>query len=100
MPKTEAANAGEPETSPFYLVWNERGRTPTVKQPSFKRAMAEASRLASENIGTFFVLAVVGTAALTNLEKTEFRFDPSGDPPEPNCPGCDLPADACDCVPF
>ena len=51
------------ETTPFFLVWNPEGRSPTVRHLSYSAAKTEAIRLASSMPGSrFFVLQVIGVA--------------------------------------
>lgn len=40
------------EESPFWMVWNPQGHSPTVKHPSALAAKAEAERLARTNPGS------------------------------------------------
>ena len=68
---------GFPPAAPFWLVWNEDGRSPVVKYTTRDAAEAEAARRASTNMGrTFHVLAAM-SAISTTAEVIGTRFDPS-----------------------
>ncbi|MFS0771078.1 hypothetical protein [Sphingomonas sp. 1P08PE] len=72
-----ARDYGYAPGAPFWLVWNEDGRSPVVKHASRDVAEAEAARLASVNMGrTFHVLAVMSSIT-TSAEVVGTRFDPS-----------------------
>lgn len=52
----------------FWLVWNERGRTPTVKHDTVDSAEREAARLAREFGGKFYVLRMVGRVTRNDID--------------------------------
>lgn len=77
---------------PFFLVWNPERGAPTIKQPSYSVAEAEAKRLARMTPGeSFFVLAAVAEAKKVDVGLTRFTIDP--DHHAASC-RCD------DCIPF
>lgn len=61
----------------FWLVWNEKGCTPTYKHESEDSARAEAVRLARKQPGdTFHVLRCIGSCRKIDVEWTEYvRID-------------------------
>lgn len=60
----------------FWLIWNERGSTPTVRHETKASARAEAERLARMNPGqSFHVLELVGTCKRVDVEWTN-EVDP------------------------
>ena len=72
-----ARDYGYPPAAPFWLVWNEDGRSPVVKHATRDAAEAEAARLAATKIGrTFHVLAAM-SAISTTAEVVGTRFDPT-----------------------
>jgi len=76
-----AKDYGYAPGAPFWLVWNEDGRSPTVKHASRDIAEAEAARLAAQNQGrSFHVLAVMSSVS-TTAEVVGTRFDPNRTPP-------------------
>ncbi len=75
-----AKDYGYAPASPFWIVWNERGRVPMRKHADRDAAEAEAARLASISPGeTFHVLAAMATIS-TSIEVVGNRFDPSRTP--------------------
>lgn len=61
---------------PYYLVWREDGPSPSVRQPDFDTASAEAERLARANPGVaFIVLAPVERVQRSDVQRIRF-FDP------------------------
>ncbi|WP_374412679.1 hypothetical protein [Novosphingobium colocasiae] len=83
-----ARDYGYHPAAPFWLVWNEDGRTPMFKHPSRDAAEAEAARLAASAPGcSFHVLSVMSTIT-TSIDIVGQRFDPAKSPPvaiEPEC---------------
>lgn len=66
--------------APFWLVWNEDGRTPMFKHPDRDAAETEAARLATDNPGrSFYVLVAMATIS-TSTEIVGARFDPTRTP--------------------
>lgn len=83
--------------TPFFLVWNPEGRSPTYRHATIGEATKEAERLAAKHPGTFFVLAVVGSARMTTLESATFPFDREAEETRAPHPFC---RDIDDDVPF
>ena len=100
------------EATPFFLVWCPTRSAPTVQQPSFEIAEAEAKRLARLSPGDeFFVTAAVARVIKIDVGVTRFALpEPVWKPNErPKCGQCNLPItppgqrmkpDECDCIPF
>ena len=79
-----ARDYGYSPGSPFWLVWNEDGSTPTLKHPDRESAEAEAARLASVSPGkSFHILGVMSTVS-TSTDIVGQRFDPSRTPMPPD----------------
>jgi hypothetical protein len=60
----------------FYMVWNTAGGMPRKRHKTEEEAVEEASRLANQNIGTFYVfkacvMVETGTPIRTNLREGE-----------------------------
>jgi hypothetical protein len=71
---TGRGDAPKPSGSPkFWLIWNERGGSPSVKHGSKEEAEAEANRLAeNHHAGIFHVTELVSTfRAKTTVERAE-----------------------------
>jgi hypothetical protein len=63
-------------SSPFWMVWNERGSAPTHKHITIESAKAEAERLAQKNPGqSFHVLMLMGTCEVNMVRWTEPDHD-------------------------
>jgi len=63
----------------YWVVWNETGRTPTLKHPSFHSAKKEAQRLARNNPGIRFAVLAAAMAFVKD-DVREVRFsDPDYD---------------------
>lgn len=61
---------------PFWLVWNPRGRAPTVRHPSLHSATSEAERLARLDEGEeFIVLQAVAGRQVTTMQRTEYALE-------------------------
>lgn len=97
---TKLKKAPPPQT-PFFVVWNPERRSPTYKHDTLTSATYEAERLACQNPGTFYVLACVGSAAMTTLETKTFPFDRDAEwERQPSKPGSAFDSDLDDDVPF
>lgn len=57
----------------YWVVWNENGRQPVVKQQSFERAKSEAKRLARNNPGQRFAVLAAAMAFVKD-DVREVRF--------------------------
>jgi hypothetical protein len=60
----------------FWVVWNERGGSPTVKHNTFDSARKEAERLARVHAGqSFHVLQLCGSMVKTDVHWIDANVD-------------------------
>jgi len=75
-----ARDYGYAPGAPFWLVWNQDARMPSVMHEKREAAEAEAARLASITPGaTFHVLACMSSIS-TDVQVVGTRFDPNRAP--------------------
>ena len=61
--------------SPFWVIWNPQGRSPTVRHQYEHEARAEAQRLAKDNPGHSFIVLEARSSYQVRDPMTRVDFD-------------------------